>query len=445
MCSFLITNRGVFEVERVNQSLQPRGPDFTNLIVADNFRILHNLLSITSPMTPQPYYKNGVFVVFNGEIYNKRSSLELSDVATIYDIYSFYGEDFAAHLDGEYAITILDFNKGILCVSSDTFGTKPLYTSVEPNGLVSIATYSDALQLLGCCNIQKFKPNTTQILDLRSGAFLRSFRNITFCLRQFQNSFEPWAEAFDRSLDKRTRSSQEKGVFIGLSSGYDSGAIAAWLLGSGTSFSSFTHLGREDQKILRDRKKLMSACKNIDINFYRTNFYQRARAQKEIASNVPVFNYTIYSSTSDYNEFDLDLSSDNGAIQFYLLCEKAAAKSLRISLSGIGPDEIFSDYGFQGKKLYPHSNFGGIFPDNLEDIFPWPSFFGSTLESYIAKEEHIAGYFGIENRYPFLDVQVVQEFLNLLPSLKNSHYKAPLHFYLSKKNFPFKEGSKIGF
>ena len=37
-------------------------------------------------------------------------------------------------------------------------------------------------------------------------------------------------------------------------------------------------------------------------------------------------------------------------------------------------DEIISDYGFNGKKIYSHSEFGGKFPKNLKTIFPWKKF-----------------------------------------------------------------------
>ena len=114
-------------------------------------------------------------------------------------------------------------------------------------------------------------------------------------------------------------------------------------------------------------------------------------------------------------------------------------------MSGQGADEIFSDYGFGGIKKYNHSNFGGLFPEDLKSVFPWPSFFNSSMESYLAKEEYVAGSYGIESRYPFLDLEVVQEFLWLKPELKNSHYKSVLYYYLKKYNFPFTENEKIGF
>jgi hypothetical protein len=67
------------------------------------------------------------------------------------------------------------------------------------------------------------------------------------------------------------------------------------------------------------------------------------------------------------------------------------------------------------------------------------------MESYIAKEEYVAGSYGIESRYPFLDLNVVQEFLWLKPELKNLHYKSVLYYYLTKNNYPFTENEKIGF
>ena len=92
-----------------------------------------------------------------------------------------------------------------------------------------------------------------------------------------------------------------------------------------------------------------------------------------------------------------------------------------------------------------HSNFGGKFPEDLKTIFPWASFYGSTLESYLAKEEYVGGSFGIEMRYPFLDKDVVQEFLWLHHSLKNQEYKAPIDYYFKQNNFPFAKQEKRGF
>ena len=67
-----------------------------------------------------------------------------------------------------------------------------------------------------------------------------------------------------------------------------------------------------------------------------------------------------------------------------------------------------------------------------------------NIIQYLNKEEYIAGHYGIETRYPFLDKYLVQEVVWLDSKLKNSKYKSALHEYLSKNNFPFAE-EKIGF
>ena len=75
----------------------------------------------------------------------------------------------------------------------------------------------------------------------------------------------------------------------------------------------------------------------------------------------------------------------------------------------------------------------------------WKSFYGGTQYNYLNKEEIVSGRHGVEGRYPFLDKYVVQEFLWLTPELKNKNYKAPLHYFMNKYNYPFDVGKKIGF
>jgi hypothetical protein len=65
--------------------------------------------------------------------------------------------------------------------------------------------------------------------------------------------------------------------------------------------------------------------------------------------------------------------------------------------------------------------------------------------SYLAKEEYVAGAYGLEARYPFLDPLVVQEFLWLSSDLKNKWYKSVLHHYLTTQDFPMGVNQKFGF
>jgi hypothetical protein len=86
-----------------------------------------------------------------------------------------------------------------------------------------------------------------------------------------------------------------------------------------------------------------------------------------------------------------------------------------------------------------------MYPRSLDGIFPWCHFYEGSMEAFIAKEEHVAGMYGIEGRYPYLDKSVVQEFLWLTQDLKNRMYKAPLDYYMRMANYPFELNVKRGF
>ena len=51
------------------------------------------------------------------------------------------------------------------------------------------------------------------------------------------------------------------------------------------------------------------------------------------------------------------------------VCDTAKKENKRLYLTGMGADEIFSDYGFNGVRKTQHSNFGGLFPEDLKTIF----------------------------------------------------------------------------
>ena len=112
-----------------------------------------------------------------------------------------------------------------------------------------------------------------------------------------------------------------------------------------------------------------------------------------------------------------------------------------------GSDEIISDYAMHGRAIYPHSCFKGVFPTDLSlnRFFPWCSFYKGSQGAFLMKEELTSGAHGIEGRYPFLDPDVVQEFLWLLPALKNSEYKRPIADFLRAHRFPNAWETKLGF
>jgi len=442
MCSILFSTKQLPEREDYNYFLKFRGPDHTEARTINGHHFIHNLLSITGKFTPQPYEQDGVVVIYNGEIYNyKQFGDYQSDGECIIPLYQKHGVDFVKELDGEFALCLVDYNKNQAIISSDIFKTKPLYIAVDSDGL-GCSSYRTPLETLGFNNITKAEPNTTYVVSLDTNTIIDQRTVYNFDLNQHKTSYEDWINAFHNAIQKRIANT-DKNVFIGLSSGYDSGLIFAELVKLNHPFYTFSLMGSENEQILLDRinrKSEVAQCYTLD-----KNHQDYADSHNYIQNSTEPFYYTIHSADGSYNEYNTLLINDGGSNHFATVCRAAKTFDCKICLSGTGADEIISDYGFDGRRMYPHSSFGGKFPEDLSTIFPWPSFYGSTLESYIAKEEYVGGSFGIEMRYPFLDRQVVQEFLWLHQDLKNKEYKAPIDHYFTKNDYPYEKEIKRGF
>lgn len=434
MCSILITNRTINDLDRVNYFLRFRGPDHTSVYEHNGITFVHNLLSISGEFTTQPFIDNDVVAMHNGEIYNYGSYA--SDGYTIIPSYRAYGDLFTRTFDGEFALALVDFRRNVLIYSTDIFRTKPLY--VARQGLeFGLCTYRQPLIELGFTDVQSVPANHTFIMHLNDLTINDLGWIYQFDLNQHKTDFLDWIKAFENSISKRTSGLRER-IFIGLSSGYDSGSIACELDKQGRDYHAFTVGNNEPRHIVNARARQNHSYIETTPELY-------AVTHDFICTAVEPYKYSISSSSSDYNEFHLDLQNDSGSNGLSMICAHAKANNLKIYLSGQGADEIFSDYGFQGRKIFAHSNFGGLFPDDLATIFPWNSFYGSSMESYLAKEEYVSGAYGIEGRYPFLDRAVVQEFLWLTADLKNSAYKSVLDNYLKTNNYPYIPNQKLGF
>ena len=432
MCSILMTNKKVSDVEKTNFYLQRRGPDKTTVTEIDNWTLIHNLLSITGDFTPQPLSKNNVHLIYNGEIYNIQNETEeyKSDGYYILDAYDRYGDDFFKHLDGEFAIALLDLNNNKLIFGGDLFLTKPLFIGKEDND-ICISSYKSSITSLGFNKILRAEPNSFYVVDLKT---LKAQKRQTYKwnLDQHIDTYEVWERNFLKAIRKRVTGIKDD-FLVPVSSGHDSGGIVCGLKELNiTDFMTYSFTANEapgiierrvqhvDKKILKDG---ITPQENIDINNFKHNFVE------------PFF----YGSTP-YNKTHEGFEDKGGTGLLHLLKECREKHGVKVQLSGQGADEVMSNiqtYGFNTPNPY-------VWPDNLLDIFPWGNFYYGANWSYLNKEECIAGSVGIETRYPFLDKEVVQSFINLTSNLKNKNYKAPLHAMLTRCKFPF-VSAKRGF
>lgn len=423
MCSILFTTKQLIssEIDSANRLLQYRGPDDNRVYQSDIGTFIHNRLNIQDNCI-QPYNEGGIDLIFNGEIYNYKGCNEAD---FIIDMYKKYGINFTKHLDGEYAIILVDNKNQRVISATDPFKTKPLWFSTD-NG-IHFATYKSALLSNNIENIYPHPPNTVLTYNLKTN-HLRKYKNTIFDLTQHKNNYDDWIVAFQQAITKRAITSKK--IFIGLSSGYDSGCIACELNRQNRQFYSYSILNNENKQVLENRSNILRDVISIDYT-NKNNIFVLSHFQKYCELDI----------NTEYGYLE-----DRSSIPLMHIGIQAKNNDCKIFFSGTGCDEIIGDYYVKGNYDQDKSScFNGTFPNNLKDIFPWKNFFDGTMRKYLTKDEYIIGCLGIEARYPFLDKQLVQEFLWLKPELKNQHYKAPLREYLIKYNFPFSENEKKGF
>ena len=440
MCSFIFSTKAVVDLDKINTFNRRRGPDLTVRLQYRNYDFIHNLLSITGEYTKQPLIEGQYITLFNGEIYNYKdlNKEAKSDVYCIPSGFKKTGIKSFENLDGEFSILLYDTKDNIIYICTDIFGTKPLYLNAnfESKNELMVSTYASVLRYTGYSNIKRVPPNKVLSIDLNQYKLIDDQKLKVFDVsNQYKNSYEDWCTAFSKAIKKRTNNTEQK-IFLGLSSGYDSGAIDCELKRQNIKHKTYSISGSENIDIINKR-----------INKDTEKHYLLNLSQHEFKYNKNIIDeYSEDFITSQKPDQDIyNIKDDQASVGLSAICNRAKMDGYKIYLSGQGADEILSDYGIQGKKIYDHSEFGGHFPSDLTKIFPWRSFYGGTQYCYLTKEEYIAGTHGIEARYPFLDFNLVQEFLWLNCELKNQYYKAPIKYYLEKYSYPYDENIKLGF
>ena len=268
--------------------------------------------------------------------------------------------------------------------------------------------------------------NSTYILKMSNLELIDRKDVYTFDLEQKKDSYDDWESAFSEAISKRTRNIKH-GIFIGLSSGYDSGAIACELERQNIPFTAYSIIGSENpdtiearikrtknpvriqlerEEFLLARDHLKTCCEeyqlridNGESDLLSLNMKELEELNSKLELPLKLLNDQLgwYSEKSwfikceevqslrnrrntlevrverikDTIEFRKDgqfLTDDNGAIGMSHICRKGKNDGQLIYLSGSGADEVFSDYGFGGIKHFRHSTIGGNFPTDLTSV-----------------------------------------------------------------------------
>jgi len=414
--------------------------------------------------------------LFNGEIYNYRTlatklsgneDAYKSDGYSLLPAYERWGEKFVEHLEGEFAIVLIDFRRRRALLSTDVFSTKPLWYAAwrdatgTPRFLAS--TYESVLDRFGAPAKARTQADANEALIFSWGgkgqqASLGGFGEpharfplVKWDLRQHKTTTVDWVAAFHEAVRVRSRGIKH-GLFIGLSGGYDSGAIAASLTYQRTRFEAWSvKVGVDDAQVIQERaayiKQAPANFTYIDLKHNTDGHGDFSSEKAWLVSRLEPYQQTMEDSNHGSRQQFRPLYEDPASVALSAVSRRARAKGAIIYLSGAGADEIISDYGINGTRIAGMSCFRGVFPADLTTpgFFPWCNFYKNAQRSFLMKEELVAGVHGIEGRYPFLDPKVVQEYLWLKHTVKNSEYKRPIADLLRATAFPTMWNKKVGF
>lgn len=133
----------------MTRALGARGPDGHGVYARETFAVGHSRLSILDLSTrsnqPMVDAELGLAVSFNGCIYNYRdlrrqleglgfSFFSDGDTEVIAKAYRAWGARFVEHLQGMFAIAVVELDTGRLTLARDRLGIKPVYYAASVDG-----------------------------------------------------------------------------------------------------------------------------------------------------------------------------------------------------------------------------------------------------------------------------------------------------------------------
>lgn len=190
-------------IKKMTDIMAYRGPDDDGLFFRGPVGLGHRRLSIidlsSAGHQPMMSHDQTYSIVFNGEIYNYlelRDELSThgclfhtrTDTEVILEAYRIWGYDCINHFNGMWAFVIYDINRGILFLSRDRFGIKPLYCLVRPD----VFAFASEIKSILAAFPEERRPNLPIIQNfLPEGSYEEGpetfFENIS-SLRQAHNA-----------------------------------------------------------------------------------------------------------------------------------------------------------------------------------------------------------------------------------------------------------------
>ncbi|GAB6074745.1 asparagine synthase (glutamine-hydrolyzing) [Nautilia lithotrophica] len=344
MCAILgiLDNNNIEKFKYALNLMTHRGFDYQRIIQTPFGIFGFNRLAIENrDKNIQPLYKNGVVVMFNGEIYNYKKLIDdyrlnaNTEVEVLYELWSRFGVEFVKKLDGMFAIAVYDKK---LYLFRDEFGKKPLYftkSGIFASEIKAILPFVEknlnfhALSEYLAYN-SSIAPNTIYegIYKLPAGCYYdgdikrwHDFNRIENVEWRIENCIIEVEKLLTSSVEKRLMGEVEIGSL--LSGGVDSSLIAAIMSRYGR-IKTFS-IGYEGYENYDERRYAKLTAEYIESEHYEVNY-----TKKEFFDEFENVLFSMDEPVADSSFFPANYLAKN--------------IPLKVVLSGEGSDELFLGY-----------------------------------------------------------------------------------------------------
>jgi asparagine synthase (glutamine-hydrolysing) len=359
---------------RMLHAIAHRGPDaegvYESQSLGADVRLGHRRLSIIdlSAAANQPFEKDSLVIVYNGEIYNyKALQRELvaqgvrfrttSDTEVLLEAWRRWGPASLNRLRGMFAFAMLDQRTGRLILGRDPFGIKPLFIARRNGGLA----FASELKALAVPLGDTLAIDPTALIS----SLMYYWVPETHCVYRGVEKLPPghWAEMSPDGDYRQTCYFDPRREFVHasyreidvadlrtviedsvaahlvadvpvsafLSGGLDSSLITAIAARQGHAIDCYTISFREeDQKLEAMPDDLFYARKIAEA-------YGIKLHEIEIAPDVAEMLPQMVTMLDEP-------IGDAAAINAFLICKAARAAGVKVLLSGMGADEMFGGY-----------------------------------------------------------------------------------------------------
>jgi len=333
----------------------------------------------------QPFTNNeGVFCVFNGEIYNcPQLRKELSehckfttqcDTEVVLQAYVYWGERFVEKLDGKFALCIIDVNQNCFILARDHIGIKPLHYADCGDSILF------ASEMKSFCDI----PEVSEIHIIPPGSYMinreiKQYYDVPSLAPSNSAILQGVKNHLINAVTKRIPQDSKKIACL-LSGGLDSSIILyiASQLPIEVEAFTFAHPSQPSADLDAARR----LCQDLNIEHVIVSPDENELMDFYLSQGVYV--------TESYEPVLV-----RNAVSYHYVCKAVQKKGYKFVLNGEGADELFGGYAFfkeVGAEIRDE-----VIRDSLLKLH----------RTYLQMADRASMYTTLEARVPYMDKALI--------------------------------------